>query len=198
MPMGSSMARLASSLGRETWPVSAVIANLDGSVPTVVAEKPVKLGKNIDPIDGHESMRLTIPSRCQKHALYAGCPLQEVRTSGWSLHENDQCITGCVKEPPGRASRLFTLSGKGGIFITRLAGSMVNPPPVTWRAMLNDDDDYLQRVLREPKDKHNGAALSPRRGGKSDFGIHVEDANVKIFTGPWLTEILSTGAILED
>ena len=172
--------------------VAAAVANLDGSVPDLAGENPVKLECETPVTDKTEleSLRITVPLKYQKNQFkevlkqhpegclkLLGCKLQEAKTSGWT--KTDECINGYVKVKESDVASLLKLSGTGGVFIARLSSAMVKPPPVTWYAPLPDEapEAYLKRV-QEEGERHE-VPLSFRRGGEADLGIQVEDQNIK-------------------
>ena len=112
------------------------------------------------------------PHSSLHHAL-GQCSFKEVKTHGWTV--GDELLTGYCTVKPENVDEILRLSGKAGLFSSRLRQDVAEQPPVCWIKKLDGETDmqYHDRAM----EKADGCkvALTRRNGGGAYLGLLKED-----------------------
>ena len=110
------------------------------------------------------------------HAL-GQCSFKEVKTSGWTV--GDELITGYCYVQPGNVEEVLRLSGKAGLFSSRLRQDIQEPPPVCWIKKLETETDIQYHERAMEKADESKVALTRRNGGGAYLGLLKEDEETR-------------------
>eukprot|EP00438_Fugacium_kawagutii_P036025 Skav225105 [mRNA] locus=scaffold3924:92771:102028:- [translate_table: standard] len=171
-------------IGNLAW-VRALVACLNEEEPRAIGEDTVAAEASI-PVEtltkATETLRIVAPVRYQPRQLLQqlypnpvllltllGLHLSEVRTSGW--RGSDGAIVGYINVPSSEVQKVLARSGKGGVFVGRLASNVTKLPPARWVAQCEDEShlQYLARV--QAMGEREEVPLCYRRGGGAELGI---------------------------
>ena len=170
--------------------VQAVVATTTGEQTTLKGIVPVK--KDGTDTNGMEKMvtlrmvvdlklikdkRLREHYKTQPHAslqpALGQCSFKEIKTHGWTV--GDELLTGYSSVKPENVEEILRLSGKAGLFSSRLRQDVAEQPPVTWLKKNDGESDvqYHERAM-ERADACK-VALTRRNGGGAYLGLLQED-----------------------
>ena len=170
--------------------VQAVVATTTGTKSTLKGVEPVK--KDAKDKEGQEkfvTLRMVVdlkliaekkvrdhykeqPHVSLHHAL-GKSTFKEIKTHGWTV--GDELLTGYCSVRPESVNEILNLSGRAGVFSSRLRQDVSEYPAVTWLRKEDGETDlrYHERALEKAKECNT--SLTRRQGGGAYIGLLKED-----------------------
>ena len=116
------------------------------------------------------------PHTSLHHAL-GQCSFKEIKTHGWTV--GDDLITGYCTIKPENVEEILRLSGKTGLFSSRLRQDIQEPPPVCWIKKQEGETDLQYHDRAMEKADECKVALTRRNGGGAYLGLLKEDEETR-------------------
>ena len=174
--------------------VQAVVAMTTGEQTSLTGIEPVKkVGQGEEDAMKKITLRLVLDLKLVKekkvrelykeqphvslHHALGQCSFKEVKTSGWTV--GDELITGYCYVQPGNVEEVLRLSGKAGLFSSRLRQDIQEPPPVCWIKKLETETDIQYHERAMEKADESKVALTRRNGGGAYLGLLKEDEETR-------------------
>ncbi len=174
--------------------VQAVVATTTGEKTTLTGIEPVrKDGKGDEEAGKMITLRMVVDLKLVKdrkvrehykehphtslHHALGQCSFKEIKTQGWTV--GDELLTGYCSVKPENAEEILRLSGKAGLFSSRLRQDVAQQPPVSWLKKLENETDlqYYERAM--VKADESKVALTRRNGGGAYLGLLKEDEETR-------------------
>ena len=170
--------------------VQAVVATTSGEKTTLTGIEPIKKdGKGADDHGKMIALRMVLDLKLVKekklrehykeqphtslHHALGKCTFKEIKTSGWTI--GDELITGYGYVHPDNVEEVLRLSGKAGLFSSRLRQDIQELPPVSWIKKLDGETDAQYHDRAMEKADEGKVALTRRNGGGAYLGLLKED-----------------------
>ena len=174
--------------------VQAVVATTTGEKTTLKGIEPVKKdGKGAEDESKTVTLRMVVDLKLVKerklrehykeqphtslHHALGKSTCNEIKTHGWTV--GDELITGYCSIRPENVEEILRLSGKAGLFSSRLRQDIQEPPPVCWIKKLEGETDVKYHERAMEKADECKVALTRRNGGGAYLGLLKEDEETR-------------------